>query len=327
MMFYCIDSRWDDPARNLAAEEFLLRQRQEDFVMFYVNNPSVIVGKHQNVFREVNLARAEKKSIPVVRRLTGGGTVYHDRGNLNFSFILSGEKGKLVDFAKYIRPVLAFLQKLGIPAVTDERNNILIGEKKISGNAEHIFKERVLHHGTLLFDTSLQELEEVLQPGTNRVSDRAIPSRRSTVTNIAVHLEDPMTLPEFREQLIIFCRNYFSPCEMMRFTAAEREEIEKLAATKYTDWEWNIAYSPPCLLHRTLTTTAGTLSLNISLKKGRVAEIAVPETGGEPALVATRLQGMPFRREEVQQVLTDLQQEGKLSVFSPEEWLKAFFGY
>jgi lipoate-protein ligase A len=326
-MFYCIDSRWDDPALNLAAEEYLLRRRQEDFVMFYVNVPSVIVGKHQNVFREVNLAYAALKGIPVVRRLTGGGTVYHDAGNLNFSFILSGEKGRLVDFAKYIRPVTAFLQSLGVPAVTDERNNILIRGKKVSGNAEHIFKERVLHHGTLLFDTVLQDLEEALQPPDGGVSDRAIASQRSRVTNIAGHLGDPLTLQEFREQLVTFCRDYFSPCEVMHFSREEREEIAKLAEVKYAAWEWNIAYSPACILHRQLATPEGTLSLDVSVEKGRVAQIVVPQGTGEAALVAGQLQGVPFRREEVQRVLTELQQEGKLSVFSQQEWLRALFGY
>ena len=325
-MFYCVESRWEDPARNLAAEEFLLRQRQEDFVMFYVNAPSVIVGKHQNVFREVNLAWIAKKGIPVVRRLTGGGTVYHDRGNLNFSFILSGEKGKLVDFAKYIRPVTEFLRSLGVPAETDERNNILIGGKKISGNAEHIFKTRVLHHGTLLFDTDLHDLEEALQSPTG-VSDRAIPSRHSTVTNIRDHLEKDMKMEAFREKLTAFCRDYFSPCGDLHLTAAERMEIEKLAQQKYASWEWNIAYSPASLLRRSVTIPGGRMTLEIALEKGRVKAITPEEGEGETAKVARRLQGLPFLYAEVAQVLTEMQQEGKLSVISPREWLVALFGY
>jgi lipoate-protein ligase A len=324
-MFYCVESRWEDPALNLAAEEFLLRQRQEDFVMFYINAPSVIVGKHQNVFREVNLAYTAKKGIPVVRRLTGGGTVYHDRGNLNFSFILSGEKGKLVDFAKYIRPVTEFLRSLGVPAETDRRNNILIGGKKISGNAEHIFKTRVLHHGTLLFDTVLEELEKALQPPAG-VSDRAIPSQRSAVTNIRDHLKKDMKPETFREQLTAFCRDYFSPCGDLQLTAAERAAIEKLAQEKYASWEWNVAYSPASLLRRPVVISGGRVTLEITLEKGRVKAITPGDGEGEPARVAVRLKGVPFRYDEVERVLTEMQREGKLSVISPREWLVALFG-
>ncbi len=326
-MFYCVKSRWEDTARNLAAEEYLLRQRQDDFVMFYINAPSVIVGKHQNVFREVNLAWTNHKGIPVVRRLTGGGTVYHDRGNLNFSFILSGEKGKLVDFAKYIRPVTEFLRSLGVPAETDERNNILIGGKKISGNAEHIFKTRVLHHGTLLFDTDLEDLEKALYLPAGEVSDRAIPSRRSRVTNIRDYLEKKMQMDEFRKKLTDFFKHYYSSCNDLRFTAGEIAEIEKLAEEKYSSWEWNIAYSPSCILHRMLKIPAGTVMLEISVEKGRVAGISCPEREKEVVLAAGHLKGLPFRYEEVEQVLRKLQREGKLSVISPRGWLFALFGY
>jgi lipoate-protein ligase A len=326
-MFYCVESRWEDPARNLAAEEFLLRQRQDDFVMFYINAPSVIVGKHQNVFREVNLAWTARKGIPVIRRLTGGGTVYHDRGNLNFSFILSGEKGKLVDFAKYIRPVTAFLRELGVAAVTDEHNNILIGGKKISGNAEHIFKDRVLHHGTLLFDTVPEDLAEALHATDGEVRDRAISSRRSKVTNIRAHLEKKIQMDEFRKNISDFFRHYFSPCADLQFTAGEIAEIEKLAEEKYSSWEWNIAYSPSCILRRALQTPAGTIMLEVSVERGRMAEITCPEGEKETALVAAHLKGLPFRYEEVEEVLGILLREGKLSVISLREWLFALFGY
>ena len=326
-MFFCVDSPWDDPARNLAAEEFLLRSRKEDFVMFYVNAPSVIVGKHQNVFREVNLAFAARRGIPVVRRLTGGGTVYHDRGNLNFSFILSGEQGKLVDFARYIRPVTEFLQSLGVPAVTDDRNNILIGGKKISGNAEHIFKERVLHHGTLLFDSVLADLEEALQPNPGEVQDKAIRSRTSRVTNIKRHLQKEMTLEEMREGLKAWCLDYFSPCRTFSFTEEEVMEIDRLAQEKYASWEWNTAYSPRCVLRRTLTSLPGRPALEIALNKGRVEEVVVKGGPQELHHMAEQLKGSPFRYEVVEKVLVSLHMEGKLSVLSVREGLQVLFGY
>src|SRR4030042_3173441 len=159
----CIYSRNNDPYYNLATEEYFLRQGEDDIFMLSRSNPSVIVGKHQNTLAEINYKFAIKNNIQVARRLTGGGTVYQDMGNVNFSFIRQGEPGKLVNFGNFIAPIVSFLQAIGIEAYQGIKNEIMAYGRKISGNAEHVYKNRVLHHGTLLFNTNLNSLSESLK--------------------------------------------------------------------------------------------------------------------------------------------------------------------
>ncbi len=328
-MFYCIDSATDNPYFNLAAEEYLLRNKEDDFVLFYVNRPSVIVGKHQNVFREVNRRFLKRNPVPVVRRLSGGGTVWHDHGNLNFSFILNGEPGKLVDFGKYIKPIVAFINSLNIPAGTDRRNNILIHEKKISGNAEHVYKRRVLHHGTLLFDSNLKNLEEALRPNPEEISDKAVSSQPGRVTNIKRYLKEPMDLPEFRKKLKEYCLEYFAPCLMYTLTKPEEQEVEKLIREKYNTWEWNIAYSPPSVLTRNLPLSGMKIPANISLKNGKIREIFFPGKANLPeeiVMLVRFFSGFPYEREAAERASDPLWKEGKVSVISQKEWIRFLFG-
>lgn len=159
-MNYILISETNDPYFNIATEEYLLKNFSDNFLFIYRNETSVIVGKHQNVFAEVNLMDVWKQNIPIVRRITGGGTVYHDLGNMNFSFVETGEKGKLIDFKKYLTPVIGFLKTIGIDAVIGEKNELKVGGAKVSGNAEHVYRNRLVHHGTLLFDANLNKLKE-----------------------------------------------------------------------------------------------------------------------------------------------------------------------
>ncbi len=325
-MFYCLNSPSDDPRYNLATEEFLLRNKTDDFILFYANRPSVIVGKHQNIFREVNRAFLKEHPVPVIRRLSGGGTVWHDPGNLNFSFILNGEPGKLVDFGKYIKPVTDFINSLGIPAVTDTRNNILINGLKISGNAEHIFKNRVLHHGTLLFDTNLEHLEGSLQPNPEEITDKAVRSKPGRVTNLSRYLKEPLSFSLFRERLVTHCRDHFYPCRDYLPSPEEHARIELLVKEKYDTWEWNTAWSPACVLTRQMLLPRGTTAVRITVKNGRIEGFSFPEEVPEEVkTTAAHFTGLPYRHDAAKKMLETLQQEGKLSVISPQEWMNFLF--
>jgi len=167
-----------DPWFNIAAEEYFLKNFQEDIFMLWQNEASIIVGKHQNTLAEINYPYVKENGIPVIRRISGGGTVFHDLGNLNFTFIQNGEKGKLVDFRKFTDPILAVLNKMGVPAVFEGKNDLRVDGLKISGNAEHVFKNRVLHHGTLLFSSVLNDLGKALKVKTDRFTDKAVKSIR-----------------------------------------------------------------------------------------------------------------------------------------------------
>ena len=180
-----IQNSTTDPYFNIAVEEYLLKNFTDDCFILYQNKPSIIIGKHQNTLAEINYQYVKENNIAVVRRLSGGGTVYHDLGNLNFSFIKnSGNDKNLVDFKMYTTPIIEVLKQLGVNAEFGGHNDIQVNGFKISGNAEHIFKKRVLHHGTLLFSSDLSILNNAIKAPENRYSDKAVKSVRAVVANI-----------------------------------------------------------------------------------------------------------------------------------------------
>jgi len=164
---YCLTLQSSEPYLYLATEEYLLKNTGEEFCILAVNSPSVIIGKHQSPHREVNTEYVEKHNIPLIRRISGGGTVFHDEGNLNFSFIRNCEPGHQVDFRLHTKPVIDFLSSLGIDAKFEGKNDLKVNGLKISGNAEHVHRNRVLHHGTLLFSSDMEMLRSSLRKDTS----------------------------------------------------------------------------------------------------------------------------------------------------------------
>ncbi len=239
-----ICSKSHDPFFNLAVEEFLLQNRKEDFLILCINDPCIIIGKHQVVHREVNTKFIEEKKIPVIRRISGGGTVYHDRGNLNFTFIKQSEAGKQIDFRLYTLPVIDFLSSTGVNAVFEPRNDLTVDGLKISGNAEHVFRERVLHHGTLLFDSSIDDLRQSIKAKTENYLTRAVESNRTSVTNLKGRLKNISDTDEFMKSMLNYFLLNMSDLQPYNLTDDERSAILALEESKYKTWEWNYAYSP-----------------------------------------------------------------------------------
>lgn len=242
-MYYLIRKE-TDPYFNLAAEEYLLKHGPGQMFILWCNNPCVVIGKHQNAFAEVNIPFAIENSIPVIRRISGGGAVYHDQGNVNFTFIADAEKGKQVDFLRFLKPLAAILQGLGLNVEIGKRNDLLLNGKKFSGNAEHVFKNRVIHHGTLLYDTDLMFLNTILEGPDHKFSGKALPSVRSVVTNIKPFLADVNNIDEFIDLLL---KQYLiiNPLHSeYQLTETDRSEIEKLATERYRKDNWNFGYSP-----------------------------------------------------------------------------------
>jgi lipoate-protein ligase A len=190
-----------DPYFNLATEEFVLKNWDEDSFMLWRNAPSIIVGKHQNTLAEINVEYVKHNNIPVVRRLSGGGAVFHDLGNLNFTFIQNGKAERLIDFRKYTEPILEVLEKMGVAAKFEGRNDLTIGGRKFSGNAEHIWKTKILHHGTLLFSSHMSDLTQALNVDPLKFQDKAVKSVHSRVTNISEHLSEPMDVMYFASMI------------------------------------------------------------------------------------------------------------------------------
>ncbi len=245
-----LDSPYTDPRYNIAAEEYLLKDTGEDYAFFYINEPSIIIGKHQNAYAEVNLGYIRKNHIKVIRRISGGGTVWHDRGNLNFSFIFNGEEGKQVNFKGYAQPVVNFLNELGVKASFGPRNEILVGDLKISGNAEHIHRKRVLHHGTLLFDSDLDALMQSLRVDPEKYKDKAIKSAKSEVTNIRESLGKKTHMKGFRSSIVKYFLEHHAGSSLFTLGSDDENRITKLVEEKYSRWTWNFGYSPRYRLTR-----------------------------------------------------------------------------
>jgi lipoate-protein ligase A len=244
MTMFILDSPSTDPYFNIAAEEYLLKERDGNYAFIYINAPSIIIGKHQNAYAEINLPWVLENRIPVVRRISGGGTVWHDPGNVNFSFILNGEPGKLVDFRHYAGPVMDYLRSLNLPAEFGSRNEILVGGMKISGNAEHVYRSRVLHHGTLLYHADLTALEAALKVEESRYTDKAVQSVRSEVENILALLERKEDISVFRKGLVDHLSGSLSESVRYVFDDEDIEKINERVSRKYSTWKWNIGYSP-----------------------------------------------------------------------------------
>ncbi len=220
-----------NPFFNLALEEYLLKNVdiREDYFILWQNEPTIVIGKHQNTLKEINMNFVKDNNINVVRRNSGGGAVYHDLGNINFTFITKYDEKHLLDFKTFTNPVVYSLGKLNVKAELAGRNDILIDGRKISGNSQHIYKDRFLHHGTLLFNSELENLVKALNVDNDKILSKGIESIKSRVTNIKEHVKEDIFMEKFKEILIenIFIWNKSSLKEY-NLTSDYINEIEKL---------------------------------------------------------------------------------------------------
>ena len=270
----CLISENTNPFFNLASEEVLLKSRAEDYFLIYRNTPSIVVGKHQNTLAEINLPYVEEKGIVVARRISGGGTVFHDLGNLNFAFITSGREGELVDYKRHTLVIIQAMKKLGLIVKLGKRNELLLGNKKISGTASHVFKNRVMHHGTLLFSSQMKDLSRALKVKGGRFEDRAVKSVRSEVTNIREHLSEKMEVAEFQSLLfdsVLLALNG----SIYQYRENDLDEIAQLVESKFSSWEWNFGYSPKYQYSKALPYKGGEVAIHMNVEKGIIREISI----------------------------------------------------
>ncbi len=259
-----------DPYYNIAAEEYFLKNFQEDIFMLWQNQPSIILGKHQNALKEINLDFVKKNNIPVIRRISGGGTVFHDLGNLNFTFIKNGSQGKLVNFENFTTPIILVLKELGVHAKFEGKNDLRINGLKISGNAEHVHKNRVLHHGTLLFSSNLSELNEAIKADESKFHDKAIVSNRSIVTNISDHLNNKISLKEFQNSIQDYMLHNNPSAKFYKINEQDDSWINELVVRKYKTWKWNFGYSPKYNFSQTIHIENKPLKIDIEVQSGEI---------------------------------------------------------
>jgi lipoate---protein ligase len=265
---FCIILESTDPFFNLAIEEVLLKNSKEEYLILGINNLSVIIGKHQSAHKETNTKFVIENDIPVIRRISGGGTVFHDNGNLNFTFIRQSEAGRQVDFHRHTRPVIGFLLSLGVEAKFEGKNDLKIDGFKISGNAEHIHRNRVLHHGTLLFNTSLDMMKNSIRKDTSCYTTRAVESNPSSVMNLSKKLKRFQDIYELRSEMVNYFLHHLSDMVIYKLSPSETKEAELLAATKYKSWEWNYAYGPEYSFNNNFQINGKNHSCNLFIKDG-----------------------------------------------------------
>jgi len=271
----CIISPYSSPYFNLASEEYLLKCFHEDVFLLYRNIPSIVVGKHQNTLAEINLPFVQEKEIIVARRISGGGTVFHDLGNLNFAFFTSGKEGELVNYKRATLPIIEALREMGLEVRLGKRNELLLEGLKISGTASHVFKQRVLHHGTLLFSSEMGSLSAALKTVQDRFTDRAVRSVRSRVTNIREHLTEQMDVEQFQERILDHMLRANKDARPYQFNATDIKEITALHDSKFSTWEWNFGYSPKYQFCRSISFNAGRLDIHMNVEKGVIRELKI----------------------------------------------------
>ncbi len=266
-----------DPRVNLALEEYVFRNKpaDDDCLLFYVNSPSIIIGRNQNTIEEVNPAVVAERGIHVVRRVSGGGAVYHDLGNLNFSFLTPRVAGRFNRYDQFTKPVTDVLNDLGVPAQLSGRNDILVEGRKISGNAQFARLDRMFSHGTLLLDSGLDELTRALNPKPGKVESKGVKSIRSRVANISEFLKTPIGVEELRELIIekIFGTRDRSQIPMLEVTDADWLAVHELVASKYGTWAWNYGENPESNVQRAKRFPVGEIDMRLNVKEGRIATV------------------------------------------------------
>ena len=230
MKFLCLETT--DPYRNLAIEEYLFLHSEDDVLILWQNEPTVVIGKNQNAYAEIALDVLRSRGVHVARRITGGGAVYHDLGNVNYSLIATGQ-GDL-DFAYFTAPMIRALESLGVHAELSGRNDLLVDGKKISGSAQHASGNRVLHHGTLLFDSDLEALAAILKVDEEKLRAKSIRSVRSRVTNIRPYLREDCDVHSFIKRLLSYFQATYALEELPMPTG---EVLEALCARNRSE-EW-----------------------------------------------------------------------------------------
>lgn len=273
----------NDPFYNQAFEEYVFNTfREDDVFLLWQNSPAVIVGCYQNICREVHIESLRALSIPVVRRMSGGGTVFHDMGNVNYTLITT--QTNMVDYDRYLEPMLRALNALGVPARKSRTCDIAIGELKVSGSAQKAAGSRVLHHGTLLFETDLSALDRIT---TGRKNDcfrsKGTASAICTVTNIREHLAEDMTIEQFKARLL----DQIVPggCPRISLTAEQTREVEKLRDEKYRSWEWTWGKTPAFTYEKNGCFAGAPIRAAYAAKHGILsgAEVESPFIGGDEA--------------------------------------------
>lgn len=320
-----------NPKLNLALEEYILRNfsADHDYLLFYINEPSIIIGRNQNTLEEINQNYVTDHNIHIVRRVSGGGAVYHDFGNLNFSFITNHDVKSLNNFKKFTAPVIKVLKQLGLDAELKGRNDIQVAEKKISGTAQFSTGKRMVSHGTLLLDTDLGEVVNALNVKMSKIQSKGHKSVRSRVANISEFLSEPLSITDFRQLVLEGLYEESEPFETYHLTPEEWKAVHQLKEEKYDTWDWNYGRSPKFNIQRSKRFPIGEIDLRIFVEKGLIKDFKIfgDFFGKEPVTSLEQLLiGVRYDQEEISKALNDIEIEEYFGAISKDDFLELIYG-
>jgi len=319
----------NDPHLNLALEEYIVRNfKDKDYLLFYINEPSIIIGRNQNTLEEVNQSYVEEKGIHVVRRISGGGAVYHDFGNLNFSFITDHDIKSFNNFKKVTAPIVKVLNDMGVNAEMKGRNDVVVDDKKISGNAQFSTGRRMFTHGTLLLDSDLEEVTRALQVKMSKISSKGHKSVRSRVANIQEFLDKPLDILEFRE-LILNGLDAAGDFKTYRLTEEEWKAVHELKESKYDQWDWNYGRSPKSNIQREKRFPIGIIDLRLWIEKGHIANVKIYGDffNSQPiSELEEILTGVRYTKEDVHAALKEVDLSKYFNTLPKEDFENLVYG-
>ncbi|MDQ0087256.1 lipoate-protein ligase A [Paenibacillus anaericanus] len=321
-----------DPSINLAIEEFALKHLPMDddsYLLFYINAPSIIIGKHQNTIEEINAEYCKENGVQVVRRLSGGGAVYHDLGNLNFSFITKDDGQSFHNFRKFTQPVVEALHSLGVNAEMTGRNDLQVGEQKISGNAQFATRGRMFSHGTLMFNLNLDNVAASLLVNPEKFKSKSTKSVRSRVANIVDFLDKKMTIEEFRSELLrhIFGMDAES-VPQYKLTDADWKKIHEISEEHYKNWDWNYGLSPESNVKHSKKFPVGIIDLRMNIKDGQIQDIKIYGDFfgvGDVADIENKLRGIRYEESVVRDSLADIDVKHYFGNLEKDEFIGLVF--
>lgn len=323
-----INHNYTDPYINHAIEEYFLKNFDEECFILWQNTPSILVGKNQNTFAEINIDYVKEHSIPVVRRLSGGGTIFGDLGNVYFTFISNKSNDTFADFKRFTTPIINALKKLSINAEFSGRNDLTIDGRKFSGNAQYKYKNRVLHHGSLLFSSDMSELSSALKVRPIKFQDKSVKSVSSRVTNISDHLKTPMTVVDFKNFLMSNILSESQEGKLYEINDNDLFYINKISKEKFSTWEWNYGSSPKYNFINEKKFLGGTVEINLNVEKGIIKDLKIfGDFFGEKDIsdIENALLGVKHSEKHIKEVLSELQLEHYMTNITINNLIEVMF--
>lgn len=316
-MYFVDNQNHLDPSVNIALETYLLKEKvlDEPILLFYINEPSIIIGRNQNTIEEINQAYVDENNIHVVRRMSGGGAVYHDLGNFSFCFITEDDGNSFRDFAKFTEPVIAFLHKAGVKdAALKGRNDLTIGDQKFSGNAMYATNGRMTAHGTILFDSDLDAVSSALKPRKDKIESKGIKSVRSRVTNIKPFVDEAyknMTTEQFRDALLLHIFEVENREDVKEYHLTEEDwkRVYEIREEYFGNWDWNYGKSPKYEIEIRRRFPIGTIDFLFNIRGAKIAEAKIYGDFfglGEIADVEAALVGTKYTKEDLREKLASV---------------------